>query len=110
MLSDRDALLQAILANPGDDTLRLVYADWLEEHGELLPQGREAAIGYARFLRTQLELMHCEIGDAGARALLESPITAGLMHLNLHGDSRKNKISDKMRGLLRDRFAGRVFV
>jgi uncharacterized protein (TIGR02996 family) len=28
-----DAFLQAILANPDDDTPRLVYADWLEERG-----------------------------------------------------------------------------
>lgn len=28
------ALLAAILANPGDDTPRLVYADWLEEAGD----------------------------------------------------------------------------
>lgn len=27
------ALLAAILAAPGDDTPRLVYADWLDEHG-----------------------------------------------------------------------------
>lgn len=27
-------LLQAILADPGDDALRLVYADWLEEQGD----------------------------------------------------------------------------
>jgi uncharacterized protein (TIGR02996 family) len=27
-------LLQAILDQPDDDALRLVYADWLEEHGE----------------------------------------------------------------------------
>lgn len=32
-MSNRDALYHAILANPGDDTPRLVYADWLEENG-----------------------------------------------------------------------------
>jgi uncharacterized protein (TIGR02996 family) len=30
---ERD-FLDALLANPGDDALRLVYADWLEEHGQ----------------------------------------------------------------------------
>lgn len=34
MLSDADALLDAIWAAPDDDTPRLVYADWLEEHDE----------------------------------------------------------------------------
>lgn len=32
-MSDRDALYNSILAHPGDDTPRLVYADWLEENG-----------------------------------------------------------------------------
>jgi uncharacterized protein (TIGR02996 family) len=27
-------LLQAILDDPADDTVRLIAADWLEEHGE----------------------------------------------------------------------------
>jgi uncharacterized protein (TIGR02996 family) len=33
-MSDRDALLHAIFARPADDAPRLVYADWLDEHGE----------------------------------------------------------------------------
>lgn len=32
-MSDEDALLAAIVANPDDDTPRLVYADWLDENG-----------------------------------------------------------------------------
>ena len=28
------AFLQAIIANPDDNALLLVYADWLEEHGQ----------------------------------------------------------------------------
>lgn len=35
MTSTRTALLASILANPQDDTPRLVYADWMEEHGEV---------------------------------------------------------------------------
>jgi uncharacterized protein (TIGR02996 family) len=31
-MSDADALLDAIWADPEDDTPRLVYADWLQEH------------------------------------------------------------------------------
>lgn len=31
-MSDRDALLAAIAASPADDTPRLVFADWLDEH------------------------------------------------------------------------------
>jgi uncharacterized protein (TIGR02996 family) len=37
---------EAILANPDDDTLRLVYADWLEERGD--PRGE--------FIRVQYEM------------------------------------------------------
>ena len=33
-MTDRHAMLTAIRENPSDDTPRLVYADWLEEHGE----------------------------------------------------------------------------
>jgi uncharacterized protein (TIGR02996 family) len=33
MSSDEQALLRAIAAAPDDDTPRLVYADWLDEHG-----------------------------------------------------------------------------
>jgi uncharacterized protein (TIGR02996 family) len=32
--ADRAALLRAVAAAPDDDTPRLVYADWLEEHGD----------------------------------------------------------------------------
>jgi uncharacterized protein (TIGR02996 family) len=32
-MSEREALLAAIKANPDDDTVRLVFADWLDEHG-----------------------------------------------------------------------------
>jgi len=33
-MSDEDALLAAIAAHPEEDTPRLAYSDWLEEHGE----------------------------------------------------------------------------
>jgi uncharacterized protein (TIGR02996 family) len=45
-VSARAALLAAICANPADDTARLVFADWLDEHGE--PQRAE-------FIRLQIE-------------------------------------------------------
>ena len=31
---DERPFVEAIVANPNDDELRLVYADWLEEHGD----------------------------------------------------------------------------
>src|SRR5947209_2547225 len=33
-MSERQALLRAVAETPDDDAPRLVYADWLEEHGE----------------------------------------------------------------------------
>lgn len=33
-MNEREALLRAICDNPDDDTPRLVFADWLQEHGE----------------------------------------------------------------------------
>lgn len=46
------ALLRAILEAPADDTLRLVMADWLEEHGEL---------EYSEFVRVQCALSGMEV-------------------------------------------------
>jgi uncharacterized protein (TIGR02996 family) len=47
LVTDRDALLNAVLADPDDDLPRLVFADWLDEHGE--PDRGE-------FVRVQVEL------------------------------------------------------
>src|SRR5215467_9177428 len=46
-MSDHDALLAAILADPADDTARLVYADWLSENGES---------DRGEFIRVEIEL------------------------------------------------------
>lgn len=46
-MSERDALLRAILRDPACDTARLVFADWLQENGE---EER------AEFIRVQVEL------------------------------------------------------
>lgn len=34
-MTERDALLAAILSSPEDDTPRMIYADWLEERGDV---------------------------------------------------------------------------
>jgi len=46
-MTDGDALLTAILAEPDEDTPRLMFADWLDEEG----RGETA-----EFIRTQIEL------------------------------------------------------
>src|SRR5262245_18234653 len=46
-MSDEDVFVHAILNNPDDDTTRLVFADWLEEHGRA---------SHAELIRVQCEL------------------------------------------------------
>ena len=48
-MTDRDAMLRAIAANPDDDTPRLIYADLLDE------LGGEANVARARFIHLQIE-------------------------------------------------------
>jgi len=50
-MSNGTALLDAIRAAPDDDAPRLVYADWLDEHGQ--PERAE-------FIRVQCELARQE--------------------------------------------------
>ncbi|MBY0457601.1 MAG: TIGR02996 domain-containing protein [Gemmataceae bacterium] len=68
-MTDRDALLAAILAQPEEDTPRLMFADWLQENGE---------VDRGQFVRLQVEAGQAEgfspqarALDAQARALLE---------------------------------------
>ena len=49
MSTEERELLAAIVANPDDDTPRLVYADWLQERGQ------EAK---AEYVRTVVRLLH----------------------------------------------------
>lgn len=58
MSEDEHALLAAIAAAPDDDTPRLVYADWLEEHGH--PDR-------GRLIRRSCELARLVIGDPAIR-------------------------------------------
>jgi len=53
-MSDHDALLAAICAEPDEDTPRLVFADWLDEHD----QSERAA-----FMRAQIELARTPVWE-----------------------------------------------
>jgi uncharacterized protein (TIGR02996 family) len=57
-----EAMLQAIAAEPDDDDLRLIHADWLEDHGE--PERAE-------FIRVQCERARLPDGHPGQRKLLQ---------------------------------------
>lgn len=55
-----DDLLRAILANPDDDNLRLVFADKLDDCGEA---------EHAEFVRVQCELAKCPLDEAAANSM-----------------------------------------
>ncbi len=61
-MSSDQGFLEAVLADPDDDFVRLVYADWLEEHGQ--PER-------AAFIRVQIEL---------AKVAEDDPRRPGLLH------------------------------
>src|SRR4051812_32213296 len=62
-MTGEEAFHQAILEDPDDDTVRLVYADWLAERGD----------ARGEFIRVQVELARLPEGDqrAGPLALRE---------------------------------------
>jgi uncharacterized protein (TIGR02996 family) len=60
-MNDQTALLRAICENPDDDTVRLAYADWLEEHDDPTR---------ADFIRTQIEFHRTSPGDPLYRYVL----------------------------------------
>src|SRR3954463_13846563 len=57
-MSQRAAFRQAILDDPDDDAPRLVYADWLDDHGEH---------DRAEFIRVQVERARVVEGDPALR-------------------------------------------
>jgi uncharacterized protein (TIGR02996 family) len=59
-MSDRAALLAAIIAHPDEDTPRLVYADWLEENG----WAKRAAV-----IREQIEHNRLATADTAVNAV-----------------------------------------
>src|SRR4051794_7736257 len=58
-----DAFLADIVEHPQDDTPRLVYADWLTEHGDETDRDR------AEFIRVQCELAHADLSKAKRKRL-----------------------------------------
>jgi uncharacterized protein (TIGR02996 family) len=69
-MGDGEALLRAVLAKPRDDAPRLVYADWLDEHGQA------AAADYIRAccaIRTAPDVARLSAQLATFRGLLFEP-------------------------------------
>lgn len=63
-LEDRATMLRAIIGDPDDDSPRLVYADWLDDHAEFMPN-TESVKARAEFIRTQVELARRESAQNG---------------------------------------------
>ena len=55
------AFLRAVAEDPGDECIRLIYADWLEERGDPLGE----------FLRTRCRLANLPAGDKDRKGLVE---------------------------------------
>lgn len=72
-MSDGDALLRAILDDPEDDAPRLVYADWLEERGDM---------ARAAFIRAQIQLTRLPPDDPDRDRLVQTERT--LWNANRH--------------------------
>jgi uncharacterized protein (TIGR02996 family) len=70
-MHSREGFLETILAAPDDDAPRLVFSDWLEDHGDL---------ARAEFIRVQCELVrlsprerrHCELAWRAETLLVEN--------------------------------------
>jgi len=56
-MNDHEALLRAIIADRADDSVRLAFADFLEERGDVR----------AEFIRCQIELARCKHGPTICR-------------------------------------------
>ncbi len=74
-MPDHDAFLRAIAADLDDDTPRLVYADWLEEHGDAAQADR------ATFIRLQVEAARLPEGDARRQQLEDQARRLVVRHL-----------------------------
>jgi uncharacterized protein (TIGR02996 family) len=91
---DEEALLQAVVAEPDSDVPRLVYADWLEEHGD---EPRAA------FIRVQCAL--ADLGRAARRRpgkVLTGPFLdfAWLARVGASAEPRRRELEEREKELL----------
>jgi uncharacterized protein (TIGR02996 family) len=93
-MTQDEGFLEAIVADPEDDVVRLVYADWLDDHGR--PERAE-------FIRLQIELARLRADWLDDRRL---PEHAGLFTLQSEverlrtGDPRQKALEDREAELL----------
>lgn len=95
--SDGDGLRAAIVAQPDDDIVRLIYADWLQENGQP---------ARAQFIRVQVAAAQAE--PFSPQALKEEKTAAGLLDANPHW--RRALLKRAIRVEFARGFAERVYV
>src|SRR5262249_47301302 len=86
------AFLSDIIEHPDDDAPRLVYADWLDEHGDV-------AQARAEFIRVQIELARLGAGKVGWQVLHSYIITHGKRPTSAPGDPRMVALCQREREL-----------
>ena len=74
MTDDEHTFIRAATADPDDDTIRLVYADWLDE------QGDEVHSSHAAFVRLQVRRSRTDPFDPERAELVEQEVACLQMH------------------------------
>lgn len=87
-MREADALLQTVTMHAGDDTPRLVYADWLDEHApDRIPSPAAGPSARAEFIRVQCRLARGAVAEPDYPELLEREIDLADW-LNTHNPDR----------------------
>jgi uncharacterized protein (TIGR02996 family) len=103
-MDDELAFFRAAAAEPDDDTVRLVYADWLDERGD------GASATQAAFARLQVRRSRLDVFDPGRAGLLEQESDClrrhardwnGRIHRRMHRAGLRDLV-DARRGLIRN--------
>lgn len=89
-MSDREAFIAKIIDDPDSDTPRLVFADWLDEHGE--PERAE-------FIRVQIKIANLKpLVKENAGGLNDLDVTYGLLR------ERERELLEGSAGVWKNRF------
>ena len=73
-MDDRLAVMAAIVANPDEDTPRLAFADWLQEHGDGHDRAR------AEHIRVQIDATRHEFESAAWKRTMAKAVTIQQAH------------------------------
>lgn len=95
-MSSRESFIRAIVENPNDDVPRLVFADWLDEHGDA---------ARAEFIRAQIELSRLVQRAKNRTSLFAEPPER---IINPDDDSRVTQLKLESNRLLHDNNAAWV--